>query len=80
MVTNPAFIIYQQKRKHVADHCDHAHRHQGAEVHEEEALWKYFQIWQGSAKKNSYTGRRSPGLREWEKSLGVNVLQKVPGT
>ena len=29
--------------------------------------------------KNSYTGSRGPGLREWEKSLGANVLQKVLG-
>ena len=50
-VKNPTFIVYQQKREHGAGRCDHAHRHQGGEVHEEEALWKYFQMWQGSAKK-----------------------------
>ena len=58
---SPTIIVYQQKREHGAGHSNQAHRHQGGEVHEEEALWKYFQIGQGSAKKKRYTGKQGSG-------------------
>ena len=60
LLQSPTIIVYQQKREHGGGHSGQAHRHQGADVHEEEALWKYFQIGQGSAKKKLlYRGARS---------------------